>query len=404
MKKTIWCISKYASPPQYGVGSRLFYMAKEFSERNHVTLISSNSNHLAQYPESNHEINEEFYGSLKHIWLKTYQYGISSSAKRFLSWLNFDRRLYKYLKQSNEVPEIVIISSLSLTSIRFGLYLKKKFGTKLIFEVRDIYPLTMTLELGFNRLNPLILYFSYLEKLGYKKADLIVGTMPNLNEHVKNRVKHHSKVIHSPIGIPQTWDGPNLENQTIEEIFPKSDYMIVGYAGSLGKSNAMDAFFEAIQKTKPTDGIRFYIVGSGELKDYYHDLTKNLMHVIWGPRLSQSEIPAFLNRCDLLYLAAFKDGTTKYGQSFNKMVDYMMAAKPVIASYSGYPSMLNEADAGVFIPAEDSEILFSTLMKFKEMPSIEKEMMGLRGRKWILEYFNYPVVAENYLTEINNLF
>lgn len=120
--------------------------------------------------------------------------------------------------------------------------------------------------------------------------------------------------------------------------------------------------------------------------------------------MSQSEIPTFLNRCDLLYLAAFKEGTTKYGQSFNKMVDYMMAAKPVIASYSGYPSMLNEADSGVFIPAEDASVIIEALHEFKMMSSNERDKMGQRGKKWILEHFNYTVVAKNYLNEINNLF
>ncbi len=42
MKKiTVWCISKYASPPQYGVGARLFYIVKEFSNMGlNVLLIS----------------------------------------------------------------------------------------------------------------------------------------------------------------------------------------------------------------------------------------------------------------------------------------------------------------------------------------------------------------------------
>lgn len=387
----------------YGVGSRLYYIAKEFSKNHDVTLISSDSNHLATYPVSSNTINEEQDENLKHIWIKTYKYGISSSAKRFISWLDFDRKLYKLLKKTNETPEVVIISSLSLTSIRFGLYLKKKFGTKLIFEVRDIYPLTMTLELGFSSMHPLVLYFSYLENKGYKKSDLIVGTMPNLIEHVRNVTQHQTNVIHSPIGIPQTWDHPLLENSEIERMFPSSNDLVVGYAGSLGRSNAMDAFFEAIKKIKTNAGIKFYIVGQGELKEKYVDMTKDLTHVVWGPKISQKEVPAFLNRCDVLYLAAFKEGTTKYGQSFNKMVDYMMAAKPVIASYSGYPSMLNEADSGVFIPAEDASVIIEALHEFKMMSSNERDKMGQRGKKWILEHFNYTVVAKNYFTEINKL-
>ena len=39
------------------------------------------------------------------------------------------------------------------------------------------------------------------------------------------------------------------------------------------------------------------------------------------------------------------------GSLSNKLIDYMMAGKPVVASYSGYQSMLNEANAGLFVPA-----------------------------------------------------
>jgi hypothetical protein len=151
MKKNIWLISKYASPPQYGVGSRLFYFAKEFSLIQNVTLISSDSNHLANYPVSNNLINIEEYQDLKHVWLKTLKYNVSSSAKRFLSWLDFDRKLYKYLNSTDESPDVVIISSLSLTSIRFGLYLQKKYNTKLIFEILfnySIFPLRIFTLLG----------------------------------------------------------------------------------------------------------------------------------------------------------------------------------------------------------------------------------------------------------------
>ena len=40
-------------------------------------------------------------------------------------------------------------------------------------------------EGGFSRYNPAILLISWLEKLGYMRSDGIIGTMPNLAEHVK---------------------------------------------------------------------------------------------------------------------------------------------------------------------------------------------------------------------------
>ncbi len=82
-EKTIWCISKYASPPKYGVGARLFYVAKEFSNLGAKTLlISSDANHLASYPATNEIYNSEQYGELEHVWIQTKKYARSASIKK----------------------------------------------------------------------------------------------------------------------------------------------------------------------------------------------------------------------------------------------------------------------------------------------------------------------------------
>ena len=74
-KMTVWCISKYAAPPQYGVGARLFYIAREFCNMGlNVLLISSDANHLARYPIGNQIYNFEKYNDLVHLWIKTYKY------------------------------------------------------------------------------------------------------------------------------------------------------------------------------------------------------------------------------------------------------------------------------------------------------------------------------------------
>ena len=87
--KTVWCISKYASPPHYGVGARLFYIAREFGSSGFdVLLISSDSNHLAKYPTSEEIYNFENCGTFEHMWIKTFKYTRSASLKRFISWID----------------------------------------------------------------------------------------------------------------------------------------------------------------------------------------------------------------------------------------------------------------------------------------------------------------------------
>lgn len=405
VKKTIWCISKYASPPKYGVGARLFYIAREFSQMGFdVLLISSDSNHLAKYPESKEIYNFEKYGNLEHVWIKTHKYSRSASIQRLISWIDFELKLFKLHKLKSIGPDVVIISSLSILSIIYGIFLKKKYKCKLVFEIRDIYPLTLTEEFGVSKWNPVVLLLGLIEKIGYKNADLIAGTMPNLKKHVKEVIGREKDVFHSPLGIPQIWYGEQVVSPFIDSLFPSENQFVVGYAGSMGNSNAMGSFIEAIENMASDRDIYFVLVGDGDLKEKFVKKLSGLSNVKIGPKIKQNEIPYFLSKCDLLYLSTHDSKTWEYGQSLNKLIDYMMSGKPVVASYSGYQSMLNEANSGLFIPTNNVDQIVDAIKYFKEMPPSERSSYGRRGKAWVEKNHNYKNIALNYRNKIMELF
>ncbi len=403
-KVCIWCISKYASPPNYGVGSKLFSIAKYFSDMETDTLlISSDSNHLAKYPESNETYNSEVYGNLRHVWIRTMKYGRSASIKRILSWFDFEYKLFRLNRKELREPDVVIISSLSLLTILYGIYLKKKYNCKLVFEVRDIYPLTLTEDIGVSKWNPMVLLLGAIEKVGYKKADIIVGTMPNLKEHVEEIIGHKKEVFYSPIGIHASWSKEAIKSREVDELFPKNNQFIIGYAGSMGISNALDCFIDSIELMAEYDDIYFVLVGDGDLKPLYKERLSKVKNVTLGPKLKQSEIPYFLSKCDILYLSTKDSKVWKYGQSMNKVIDYMMAGKPVVASYSGYPSMLNEANSGIFVKTNDIRAIIDAFLYFKNMPPTERSAYGARGKVWVEENHRYEKVTKEYFEKIMEL-
>jgi glycosyltransferase involved in cell wall biosynthesis len=82
-----------------------------------------------------------------------------------------------------------------------------------------------------------------------------------------------------------------------------------------------------------------------------------------------------------------------------------MAGKPVLASYSGHQSMINEADSGFFVPAEDEDALINKLQQILEMNLDELNNMGVAGKEWILKNRDWDIVAKNYIDvicKINN--
>ena len=120
-------------------------------------------------------------------------------------------------------------------------------------------------------------------------------------------------------------------------------------------------------------------------------------------KISSDEVPHFLSKCDVLYLSTHDSKVWRFGQSMNKFVEYMLAGKPIIASYSGFPSMLDESDAGEFVLPNDGNALKAAVSKYCSMSSAERETIGGNGRRWILRNRSYCRLAEDYLVEIEKL-
>src|SRR5690606_34736757 len=122
---------------------RLYYLARQFARAGHaVLLITSDANHFTKYPESGQRYNDERLEGISHRWIRTRKYHRTASVDRILSWLDFEWKLFRMPLGGLARPDVVIVSSLSLLTIVYGFFLKKRYGAFLVFEVPDIWPLT----------------------------------------------------------------------------------------------------------------------------------------------------------------------------------------------------------------------------------------------------------------------
>jgi len=398
-----WIISKYAGLPCYGtLAPRLYYLAREFSRQGHqVKLIMSDANHLAQFPATKRRYNWERRDGVDVCWIKTRKYRKTASAGRVLSWFDFERHLYMMPRKELPPPDIVLVSSISILSIVYGAYLKRRYGARLVFEVRDIWPLTMVAEGEFSPWHPLVVFLGLVEKYGYEKADLVVGTMPRLDVHVREIVGRDVPFHCCPLGyVSDELDREiPVPQDVLERHLPEGKF-IVGYAGSIGLTNALEPLIRCIENLADRADIHFLMLGAGDMRDRYMERLAGNSNVSFMPRVSKSEVRSVLRRCDILYLSTLDSPLWRFGQSLNKLVDYMLAGKPIVASYSGYRSMLNEAGSGFFVPAGDVPAIEEALSMMAELPASERREMGERGKKWILENRSYEVLAARYLAAI----
>lgn len=403
MTSTIWYISKYVTPPYAAkVGTRGFLLLRQFARAGHrAVLITSDSNHLASPPKVSGSRLRETIDEVDIHWLRTRKYRGARSIGRMFSWLDFEWQLWRMQKCDLPHPDAVIVSSLSLLTILNGLWLRRKYCCKLVFEVRDIWPLTLVEAGNLSSVNPIVIFLGWIERIGYRHADLIVGTVPNLIEHVSSITKVHSPVVCVPQGIDPALLLPTqaLTEEFVEHYIPKNKF-VVCYAGSIGTANALETLFSCAREMQARSEIHFLIVGQGDLSSHFQKKTCDLNNVTFAPTIPKSAVADLLSRADLLYFAFHRASRLRFGQSLNKVVDYMLSGKPIVASYTGFPSMINEAECGSFVCAEDVNALRAEIERYAEMTNEERVNIGKRGREWIMKHRLFETLAADYLRHL----
>lgn len=81
----------------------------------------------------------------------------------------------------------------------------------------------------------------------------------------------------------------------------------------------------------------------------------------------------------------------------------MLAGRPIIASFSGRRSMINEARCGSFVEAENPEMLAAEIVRYSARSNDELNQEGFKGYTWVLEnrhYDNLGTRLFNFLQEI----
>lgn len=404
-KKSIWLFCHYAATPNYSsFGFRQFFFAKQWIKKGYdVNIVSSAYDHyMFKYPKGKSLFIREKIEGVNFIWIKNIKYKNSYGLLRIINWIIFSFLIF-FIKKPTNTPSIIICSSPTLISfISVYLFKIRYKHSKLILEIRDIWPLTLT-ELGKkSKLNPFIILFRILEKFAYKKADHIVGTMPKLDLHIKNSIKSDFNFTCIPQGIDLDFQTKS-ENFNIDDklSFPTNPQFVVGYAGSMALSNALDTIIEAaIQIEKIYPEIIFCFIGSGNNKKHLQSKALNSNNIKFYDKVPKEYILSFLRKCDVLYDSVLKSNLYKYGISRNKWADYMYSSKPIIISYSGYEDIISEIGNGFIVDPQNKQMLINKILELYKFNKKELKIIGKKGYDFIIKNRNYSVISQEYIEKV----
>jgi glycosyltransferase involved in cell wall biosynthesis len=402
-------INHYAGSLSHGMEFRPYLLAREWQRLGHgVTIIAASESHVRTVtPAVNGSVTEEVVDGIPYWWVKTPPYN-GNGIPRTLNMFAFVRWLYVHAGRmaSRLRPDVVIASSTYPLDVVPCQRLAQRCGAKLVYEVHDLWPLSPIELGGMSPRHPFIRLMQWAEDFAYAKSDHVVSMLPNALGHMTSRGMQAEKFAYVPNGIDvEEWEGPAaaLPDEHAEVIarLKAGGRFTIGYAGAHGLANALDTVLDAAQMLSDSN-VTFVLVGQGpdkaRLQERAHSL--HLDNVEFLPPIPKQAIPSFLAEMDTLFIGLRQTPIFRFGISPNKLMDYMMAAKPVIMAIEAGNDLVAESGCGVSIAPESPACLAKEALELARKSPAERLEMGSRGREYMLAHHDFRVLAQQFLRAI----
>jgi glycosyltransferase involved in cell wall biosynthesis len=384
---------------------RPFYLAREWIKLGHkVSIVAASFSHLRNTcPHFTGNITEEVIEGIGYIWIRTPGYQ-GNGLGRVINIFSFIKGLYSVDKHvTGFEPDIVIASSTYPFDIYPARHIQKKYKSMLVYEVHDLWPLTLIELGGMNKRHPFIVFMQQAENYAYRNADRVVSILPKAIEYMQNHGMISEKFIHIPNGISkEEWENNNnaVPHQH-EEILSRSKHegrFIIGYAGSHGVTDTLDSLVDAALLLKD-EPVMFAFVGRGPEKERLQERASKLGlgNVRFLPPVPKLSMPRLLDMMDALYIGCERKAIYRFGINPNKLFDYMMSGKPVIQAVEAGNDYVAESGCGVSVPPDDPRAIAEAALKLQKMTSAERKEIGLKGREYVIAHHDYSVLAKRFL-------
>jgi len=394
--KNIWVINQFAGTTESGWGERHFYFAKYWQQEGYdVKIISGSYNHMfKKTTEVKESYKHEIFEEIDFFWVKTPKYN-AQSILRFYSMFVFMFRVLRLPVKELGIPHVIIVSSMPIFPIYSGIKLSKKFNAKLLFEIRDIWPLTLQLLGNKSANHPAVKFIGWFEKLGYKKADSVVSLLPNAREHIEKVAGKKVDFHYIPNGIDERLLKQEKLSGEIIAKFPENKF-IIGYAGTIGLANALEYLVDTSCLLSENENLFFIIVGDGYLKAQLEAKVKENTNILFLPKINKNQVQHLLSFFDVCFVGRNDTPLFKHGVSANKYFDYMLASKPILDSNNFIKDPVELSGCGLIVKPDSAEEIKDGILKLYNLTSEERSLMGKKGFIYVSANHNIKKLARRY--------
>ncbi len=364
-KPMVWIISYFAGGPSYCPRIPDYSLAKYLREHGYEALVFAGSalhNTETNFITDGSTYREQLVDGVPFVYVYTRQY--KSMKGESLSFIDFYRNMMKCYKHF-EKPDAIMAAMPQPLSCLAGYRIAKKYHIPYITSIVDLWPLSIVEYADFSDNHPAIKAMYAYEKWLYKKSDELVFTWEGAYDYIIDKGWDseipQSKFHYINIGVDLKEFYHNMEEYQVTDPDLQDEKFRVMYCGSVRTANDIGTVVSCA-KSLNNDGygdkIRFIIYGDGPDREVLQKrcVDENIPNVVFKGSIDKKYIPFVLSRSNLNILNLKPAKTQKYGNSSNKLFEYLAAGNPVIANIDeGKYPIITKYGCGKVVKAGSSE-------------------------------------------------
>ena len=343
---------------------------------------------------------------VEFAWLRTVSYA-GNGWRRILNMLSFVA-VFLIAQLRFRRPNVVIGSTVHPFAALGAWLVARLRRARFVFEIRDLWPQTLV-DLGAMRLgSPGERLLRAIEAFLVRRATVVITLLSGIRDYLASRGLPTDRVVYIPNGVDLTaFDAshvaaPSAGSAELGACLAAVDRLhrdrrfVLGYTGAFGRVNRIDVVARAAALTEEREPgqIGVVLVGDGPERPRLEQEFAGLATVAFCTPVAKREIPAILRALDATIVHTTATPVYRYGISFNKLFDYMAAARPVVFATESAYDPVAATGAGLSVRPDDPDALAAAFIALADRSERDRVEMGQAGRAYVQQEHNIAILGE----------
>ena len=325
----------------------------------------------------------------------------SSFVKRYIDGIKYAVAAKKYIKKMINDSDVIFIQS-SPTAL-YNISVVKRFAKdskKIIYNVQDMFP-GSSIASGVMPQKWMQIVFSSLQKIAYRKSDIIVAISDDMKDKLIEQGVPNEKIevivnwFDDRTVLEVSWD----KNRFVKIANMDKEHFYVQYAGTMGYVFDYHMIIKVAEILQDDSKIIFQMIGEGSQKQEFVKTVKEkqLNNIVFLPLQPQDMVSDVYSACSTCIIP-LKHGVI--GNSVPSKAGLLMACKRSIVTStdkgSKYNSMIKDNGIGFAFGDNEPEKMAEAILKLSENTELCKHM-GIKGYEFGHKLYSRAENMKKYL-------